>query len=306
MKNLVLYCIKLLPQKIKTSTKQSLFITILFVHAALPSYAEMTLKQAIEQEREQDIASNLDDEIQDAVIDRLAQLELEAQQKNQTKDTSNTLETEPTTAKTETSPTPTGTTSDNTAQAEEAQQTSTILETEKIIVTIDTPVKEISKEPETKQETAKVETTTTTAAKKETPNTRNKLEVAMVEKEEAENKTYTDKNRNKPTSTKTTTQNTVKTKMTTVGWIYLGRFTSGQWENPTLGAKTLPKVKQRYKVIATSVNVRDRLPKKDAMGELVLGESIKQLVDKQEVALLQLKRSGRNGHYWGKIGVIGK
>lgn len=257
MKNPILYAIK-----IKTTTKKCLLTTSLLIYAitAIPSYAEITLKQAIEQERAQEIADNLDDKIQDAVIDHLAQLEIEAQQKNQTKDTNKTLETKQT------------------------------------IVQIDTP-------PTTQIDKTAPTTETKQATKKAIPNTPNQPQVAMVEKEDKEDK---DKNRNKPTSTEITKKNIIKTKMTTVGWIYLGRFQSGQWENPTLGAKKLPKVKQHYKIIATSVNVRDRLPKKDALGELVLGTSIRQLVDKQEVALLQLKRSGRNGHYWAKIGVIGK
>lgn len=272
MKNLFLYRVKLFVKTLKNPAERIGFlITALLISTIvlLPSYAESTLNQEIAQE----VTNALDNDIRDAIVEHLAQLEIEARKKTETKDTSKTLEREQETVKED-------------ILTEKDNRTTTTTETTIAANKTVTPI--IKKEE-----------------KKELLSVNKKTEVAVIEKKRPSisNSRSEDKNRNKTITKKKTV---VKRKMTTVGWIYLGRFTSGRWENPTLASKALPKVKQHYKIMATSVNVRDRLPKKDETGELVLGTSIKQLVDKQEVALLKLKRSGRNGHYWAKIGVLGK
>lgn len=100
-------------------------------------------------------------------------------------------------------------------------------------------------------------------------------------------------------------ENTVlatQSKDATVGWIYLGRYNQQGWENPTLDVKAqLPEVAEEYKISTTSVNIRDALPKKDALGELQLGKLMKVVLNQQVIKVLQLKPSGKNNHYWAKI-----
>lgn len=91
-------------------------------------------------------------------------------------------------------------------------------------------------------------------------------------------------------------------KPKSTGWIYIGRFETGQWDDQILNVgNTLPKIKQQYKIQATSVNIRDALPKKDEFGELVLGKSLKTLVSRKKITILKLHRSGKSQHYWAKI-----
>ena len=83
------------------------------------------------------------------------------------------------------------------------------------------------------------------------------------------------------------------------GWLYLGRFSQGQWDqlnNQVLGLKgTLPKVGQRYSIRAYS-NVRQSYPSKKGMPPIV-----KVLPQGSSVKLLAVHNSGGSGHYWAKV-----
>lgn len=81
-----------------------------------------------------------------------------------------------------------------------------------------------------------------------------------------------------------------------VKWVYLGRYTDGAWVEKTLHiGDALPLEGQQYK-ISQAVNVRDGLPEKDKMPNVVdfLGENA-------QITLVKLKKSGKNGYYWGQI-----
>lgn len=215
-----------------------------------------------------EVSASLESDIRHAVVQQLTLLENEDQQK--TKNTSETPEQK---------------------QREDKTKPQLIKDNKKTLVNSVAVNKDI---PVEKKE-------------KKTLTTNKPMEVAMLIKNEPSIIYDQEKPKRSHKKKKSIKKKTVvKPKITAIGWIYLGRFTSGHWENPTLASKKLPKVKQYYKILATSVNVRNGLPKKDELGELVLGESIKKLVRKQEVALLQLRRSGKSNHYWAKIGVMQK
>jgi len=82
------------------------------------------------------------------------------------------------------------------------------------------------------------------------------------------------------------------------GWIYLGRFAAGSWENKTLDIeKQLPQVGKQYMVKATSLYVRNALPKKGKMGKVIHAFRAN-----DKIKVLNLKGLGRNHNfYWAEI-----
>ena len=82
------------------------------------------------------------------------------------------------------------------------------------------------------------------------------------------------------------------------GWIYLGRFESGKWENKTLKVeKKLPQAGKQYAVKATSLYVRNALPKKGKMGKIIHA-----FRTDDKIKVLNLKGLGRNrDFYWAEI-----
>lgn len=80
-------------------------------------------------------------------------------------------------------------------------------------------------------------------------------------------------------------------------WIYLGQYKAGSWEEKTLNIEngTLPNTGRSY-TLNQSVNVRNGLPAKKQMPRV-----IKALASNDKVDLIELKKSGKNGHYWGKV-----
>ncbi|MCK5814023.1 MAG: hypothetical protein KAH03_07180 [Cocleimonas sp.] len=86
---------------------------------------------------------------------------------------------------------------------------------------------------------------------------------------------------------------------TTVGWLYLGKFTQGQWDkqsNHVLGLNgVLPKVNHYYSIRVPS-NIRKGKPSKGKMPGV-----IKVLSAGSKIRVLTAHNSGRSGHYWAKI-----
>lgn len=98
-----------------------------------------------------------------------------------------------------------------------------------------------------------------------------------------------------PASTSNVTANTGKA----TGWIYLGKFSQGQWDNKnnqTLGLNAiLPSAGQSYSLHIHS-NVRNAYPSKGGM------PPIRQVLRKgSKVRVLTIHNSGRSGHYWAKV-----
>ncbi len=85
----------------------------------------------------------------------------------------------------------------------------------------------------------------------------------------------------------------------TKGWIYLGKFSQGQWDNKnnqTLGLNaTLPRAGQYYSLHVHS-NIRNAYPSRGGMSPVrqVLGKGSK-------VRVLTIHNSGKSGHYWAKV-----
>ncbi len=80
------------------------------------------------------------------------------------------------------------------------------------------------------------------------------------------------------------------------GWVYLGRFASKGWFNKTLDIKkSLPRVGTSYTVMQ-SLNMRSEPPAKQGTAQL-----IKNLKVDDSVKVLEVRRSGRNGHYWAQV-----
>jgi len=81
------------------------------------------------------------------------------------------------------------------------------------------------------------------------------------------------------------------------GWVYLGRFDSGEWENKTLDTgKQLPQVGKYYVIKASRLNVRDDLPQKGGLGKVIHA-----FQTEEKIKVLKLKRSGRNHDYWAEV-----
>lgn len=83
------------------------------------------------------------------------------------------------------------------------------------------------------------------------------------------------------------------------GWLYVGKFRQGQWDNQnnqTLGLSAiLPTVGQHY-TIRTHSNIRGGYPSKGGM------PSVMSVLRKgSRVRLTALHNSGKSGHYWAKI-----
>jgi len=83
------------------------------------------------------------------------------------------------------------------------------------------------------------------------------------------------------------------------GWLYLGKFSQGQWDqknNQVLGLKgALPIAGQQYSVRVFS-NVRRGYPSKKGMPAI-----IKVLPQGSKIKLLGVHNSGNSGHYWAKV-----
>lgn len=86
-------------------------------------------------------------------------------------------------------------------------------------------------------------------------------------------------------------------QLKTEQWMYIGQFKDGAWAEKTIAiGDTLPQTGQQYTVSSQSVNVRAGLPNKQNMPEVITN-----LGNKAKVTLVELKASGKQGYYWGKI-----
>jgi len=86
-------------------------------------------------------------------------------------------------------------------------------------------------------------------------------------------------------------------QLKTEQWMYIGQFKDGAWAEKTIAiGDTLPQTGQQYTVSSQSVNVRAGLPNKQNMPEVITN-----LGNKAKVTLVELKASGNQGYYWGKI-----
>ena len=83
------------------------------------------------------------------------------------------------------------------------------------------------------------------------------------------------------------------------GWLYLGKFSHGQWDqknNQVLGLNgALPVAGQQYSVRVFS-NVRQGYPSKKGMPAIV-----KVLPQGSKIKLLGVHNSGKSGHYWANV-----
>ena len=83
------------------------------------------------------------------------------------------------------------------------------------------------------------------------------------------------------------------------GWLYLGKFSQGQWDqknNQVLGLNgALPITGQQYSVRVSS-NVRQGYPSKKGMPPIV-----KVLPQGSKIKLLGVHNSGKSGHYWANV-----
>ncbi|HFC91475.1 MAG TPA: hypothetical protein ENJ51_01535 [Leucothrix mucor] len=83
------------------------------------------------------------------------------------------------------------------------------------------------------------------------------------------------------------------------GWIYLGKFNQGQWDNKnnqTLGLNAaLPRAGQYYSLRVHS-NIRNTYPSRGGM------PPVRQVLSKgSKVRVLTIHNSGKSGHYWAKV-----
>jgi hypothetical protein len=85
-------------------------------------------------------------------------------------------------------------------------------------------------------------------------------------------------------------------QLKTEQWMYIGQFKDGAWTEKTIAiGDTLPQTGQQY-AVSQSVNVRAGLPNKENMPEVITS-----LGNNAKVTLVELKASGKQGYYWGKI-----
>lgn len=84
------------------------------------------------------------------------------------------------------------------------------------------------------------------------------------------------------------------------GWIYAGQFANGKWSEQGLkvGAE-LPASGSRY-ALTWGATVRDMPPGKRSSGGK-LGKTVGNLASGQEVEIVQVKKSGRQGHVWVEV-----
>jgi hypothetical protein len=95
------------------------------------------------------------------------------------------------------------------------------------------------------------------------------------------------------------TGNIVASRGRTAGWLYLGKFIQGQWNNKnnqTLGLHaTLPETGKYYS-LRIDCNIRNNYPSKSGM------PAIRQVLGKgSKVRVLDIHNSGQSGHYWAKV-----
>lgn len=97
----------------------------------------------------------------------------------------------------------------------------------------------------------------------------------------------------------TTAQSETSSAVAT-GWIYAGQFANGKWtEQGIKSGSALPVSGQRY-ALTWAATVRDNPPGKKASGSK-LGKVVANLAAGQEVEVVQVKQSGRQGHVWLEI-----
>jgi outer membrane biosynthesis protein TonB len=96
-----------------------------------------------------------------------------------------------------------------------------------------------------------------------------------------------------------TTKASLSRNNRTAGWLYLGKFKQGQWDNKsnqTLGLNAnLPRIGQPYTIRLYS-NIRSGYPSKGGMPAV-----IKVLNKGNKVRVLAVHNSRQSGHYWAKI-----
>jgi hypothetical protein len=108
-----------------------------------------------------------------------------------------------------------------------------------------------------------------------------------------------EKAKNKVIAPATNTNKVTTSGGRTTGWLYLGRFSQGQWDNKnnqTLGLNaTLPKTGQHYSLRIHS-NIRNNYPSRGGM------PAVRQVLSKgNKVRVLDIHNSGQSGHYWAKV-----
>ncbi|MGV6810187.1 MAG: hypothetical protein ACWA5U_09960 [bacterium] len=85
-------------------------------------------------------------------------------------------------------------------------------------------------------------------------------------------------------------------QLKTEQWMYIGQFKDGSWTEKTIAiGDTLPQAGQQY-AVSQSVNVRAGLPNKENMPAVITS-----LGNNAKITLVELKASGNQGYYWGKI-----
>ncbi len=115
----------------------------------------------------------------------------------------------------------------------------------------------------------------------------------------SDNKARKDNKKTVKSSTPANTANITAKAGKAKGWIYLGKFSQGQWDNKnnqTLGLNAaLPRAGQYYSLHVHS-NIRNAYPSKGGMSPVrqVLGKGSK-------VRVLTIHNSGKSGHYWAKV-----
>lgn len=111
--------------------------------------------------------------------------------------------------------------------------------------------------------------------------------------------TTTKKTAAAPSRSTASTKTPLSRNKQTAGWVYLGKFKQGQWDNTsnqTLGLNAkLPRIGQSYTIQLYS-NIRSGYPSKGGMPTV-----IKVLNKGNKVRVLAVHNSRQSGHYWAKI-----
>lgn len=85
------------------------------------------------------------------------------------------------------------------------------------------------------------------------------------------------------------------------GWIYAGQFANGKWSEQGLKVGSeLPASGSRY-ALTWGATVRDMPPGKRSSASGKLGKTVGNLAAGQEVEIVQVKKSGRQGHVWVEV-----
>jgi outer membrane biosynthesis protein TonB len=170
-----------------------------------------------------------------------------------------------------------------------------------------TPAKPAQKESSAKETSPEEQTasqTETTSQQKAPHQKIQKIEEKPQEaitqaKQATPNKKAPEQTASKQAASNTTIEkNTPKrTTNSSEQWIYLGQYTSGSWEEKTINIENgaLPNTGASY-TLNQSVNVRNGLPAKKQMPKVITA-----LASNDKIDLIELKKSGKNGHYWGRV-----